>query len=157
MITLYIFCGIPASGKSTLSKQITKEHNAERISFDERNYMRHAEMIPPIIEALTNGKNVVADSVYHRVKQRTAVLDAVKDIPCRKILICMDTSLEECLQRNANRENRLPDFMVESFHQTFEQPTLSEGWDEIIIVKEDGSHEIIYEDYTQRHNGLGNT
>lgn len=148
MITLYVFCGIPASGKSTLSKQMAEEYNTERISFDERNYMRHAEMIPPIIEALTNSKNVVADSVYHRVKYRTAILDAVKDIPCRKILVCMDTSLEECLRRNANRENQLPDFMVESFHQTFETPTLSEGWDEIIYIKEDGSHETIHENYT---------
>lgn len=155
MITLYIFCGMPASGKSTLSKQMAEEYNAERISFDERNYMRHAEMIPPIIEALINGKNVIADSVYHRVKQRTAVLDAVKDILCHKILICMTTSLEECLRRNANRENRLPDFMVESFHQTFEQPTLSEGWDEIITVKEDGSHEIIHENNHKRTYGMG--
>lgn len=133
MITLYLFCGAPASGKSTLSKQIAEQHNAERISFDERHYMRHNEMISPIVEALTNGENVVADSVFAYVKQRKMILDAVKDIPCRKVLIHMTTPLDECLRRNANRKNHLPDFVVESFFQSIEPPTLDEGWDEIIL------------------------
>lgn len=133
MTTLYLFCGSPGSGKTTLSKQIAEQYNAERISFDERHYIRHTDMIPPIIEALIDGKNVVADSVFSHVKQRTAILDAVKDIPCRKVLVYMTTPLDECLRRNANRKNRLPDFVVESFYNSFEPPTLAEGWDEIII------------------------
>lgn len=134
MITLFLFCGTPGSGKTTLSKQMAEQHRAERISFDERNFMRHTDMIPPILEALTDGKNVVADSVFPQVEHRTAVLNAVKDIPCRKILVHIDTPLDECLRRNAHRENPLPDFVVESFHQLFEQPTLDEGWDEIIVI-----------------------
>ena len=133
MITLYLFCGAPASGKSTLSKQIAEQYNAERISFDERHYIRHNEMIQPIVDALTNGKSAVADSVFTYVKQRKIILDAVKDISCRKILVYMTTPLDECLRRNANRKNHLPDFVVESFFQTIEPPTLDEGWDEIIL------------------------
>lgn len=133
MTTLYLFCGSPGSGKTTISKQMAEQYNAERISFDERHYIRHTDMIPPIIEALIDGKNVVADSVFSHVKQRTAILDAVKDIPCRKVLVYMTTPLDECLRRNANRKNRLPDFVVESFYNSFEPPTLAEGWDEIII------------------------
>lgn len=133
MTTLYLFCGSPGSGKTTLSKQMAEQYNAERISFDERHYIRHTDMILPIVEALTDGKNVVADSVFSHVKQRTAILDAVKDIPCRKVLVYMTTPLDECLRRNANRKNRLPDFVVESFYNSFEPPTLAEGWDEIII------------------------
>lgn len=133
MITLYLFCGAPASGKSTLSRQMAEQYNAERISFDERHYMRHNEMIQPIVEALTNGKSVVADSVFTYVKQRKMIIDAVKDISCRKVLVYMTTPLDECLRRNANRKNHLPDFVVESFFQTIEPPTLDEGWDEIIL------------------------
>lgn len=132
MTTLYLFCGSPGSGKTTISKQMAEQYNAERISFDERHYIRHTDMILPIVEALTDGKNVIADSVFSHVKQRTAILDAVQDIQCKKVLVYMTTPLDECLRRNANRKNRLPDFVVESFYQTFEPPTLSEGWDEII-------------------------
>lgn len=131
---LYLFCGTPGSGKTTRSKQMAEQHNAERISFDERHCLRHIDMIPPILEALTNEKNVVADSVFTRVKQRTAILDAIKDFPCKKVLMVMSTPLDECLRRNANRNNRLPDFVVEAIHQSFEQPTLEEGWDEIIVI-----------------------
>ena len=132
MNNIFVFCGPPGSGKTTLSKQMAEEHQAERISFDERQCVWHSDMIRPIREALTDGKNVVADSVFSHVEQRTAILDAVKDIPCRKILVRMTTPLEECLRRNANRKNRLPDFVVESFYQSFEPPALDEGWDEII-------------------------
>lgn len=132
MTTLYLFCGSPGSGKTTISKQMAEQYNAERISFDERHYIRHTDMILPIVEALTDGKNVIADSVFSHVKQRTAILDAVQDIQCKKVLVYMTIPLDECLRRNANRKNRLPDFVVESFYQTFEPPTLSEGWDEII-------------------------
>lgn len=133
MITLFLFCGCPASGKTTLSKQMAEEYNAERISFDERRYIQHSDMIPPILEVLNSGKNVVADSVFTFTKQRTAILEAIKDIPCRKVLIHMTTPLDECLQRNANRKNPLPDFVVESFFRSMEKPTLDEGWDEIIF------------------------
>jgi tRNA uridine 5-carbamoylmethylation protein Kti12 len=53
----------------------------------------------------------------------------------------MDTSLEQCLYRNAHRENRLQDFIVESSYRSLQKPTLDEGWDEIIYVKEDGAYE----------------
>lgn len=132
MTTLYLFCGSPGSGKTTISKQMAEQYNAERISFDERHYIRHTDMILPIVEALTDGKNVIADSVFSHVKQRTAILDAVQDIQCKKVLVYMTTPLDECLRRNANRKNRLPDFVVESFYNSFEPPTLAEGWDEII-------------------------
>lgn len=131
MTTLFVFCGLPGSGKTTLSKQIAEQYHAERISFDERKCIRYSEMIPPILEALTDGKNVVADSVFETVKNRKEILEAAKDIPCGKILIYMNTPLEECLRRNASRENRLPDFVVESFHESFENPALEEGWDEV--------------------------
>lgn len=134
MTTLFLFCGCPASGKTTLSKRMAEEYSAERISFDERHCIRHSDMIPPILEALNSGKNVVADSVFAFTKHRTAILEAIKNIPCRKVIVYMTTPLDECLRRNANRKNRLPDFVVESFFRSMEKPTLDEGWDEIIII-----------------------
>lgn len=134
MPILYLLCGAPGSGKTTQSNQMAEQYNAELVSFDERHCLRQTDMIPPIVEALTDGKNVIADSVFTHANQRTTILDAVKDIPCRKILVYMDTPLDECLRRNANRKCRLPDFVVESFYQSFEKPSLSEGWDEIIVI-----------------------
>ena len=132
MLTLYVMCGVPGSGKSTLSKQMAEEHGLTRVSFDELRCHRQSEFIRPAVAALADGKDTIMDATNLRVSERKNILDAVKDIPCRKILVHMNTPLVECLYRNAHREARLPDHMVESMHRVQQPPTLSEGWDEII-------------------------
>ena len=112
MNTLIVFCGSAGSGKSTLSKKITEEYDAIRLSFDELGYFQHKELIPLIIQALQSNNNVVVDAVFSRISQRKLILDATKNIDCRRILIYMDTPLEECLCRNSQRPNALPEFMV---------------------------------------------
>lgn len=126
--------GPPGSGKTTLSKQIAEELNYERFSLDEMGYFSHSELIPHITETLKSGKSVVTDSVYTYSKWRKELLNAISDISCEKVCVVMNTPLDECLRRNAQRPNPLPDFVVESIYKSFEHPTLEEGWDEIIYI-----------------------
>lgn len=141
MKTLYVMCGIPGSGKSTLSKQIADKYNATRLSLDEMGYVRQFKLIPYIISGLENEESVVVDSLYTKLQWRTELLDAVKNIECKRILVYLNTSLDVCIQRNRGRETPLPDFVVEHQFERFEKPTHDEGWDEIIYVKEDGTYE----------------
>lgn len=134
MQTLYVMCGIPGSGKSTLSKQLAEEHGLTRFSFDEMKCYTTRQFLRPVVVALQEGKSVVMDSTHLRVNGRKVILDAVKDIPCRKVCVLMDTPFDECLRRNANREARVPDMMMESVHRSMQKPTLAEGWDEIKII-----------------------
>ena len=130
-------CGIPGSGKTTLSKQIADEYIAVRLSLDEMGYVRQFKLIPHIIEALENGESVVADSLYTKKQWRTEILEAVKGIECKRVLVCMNTPLDICILRNRGREKPLPDFVVEYQFEKYEKPTLDEGWDEIIYVDTD--------------------
>lgn len=134
MSNLIVFCGIPGSGKTTLSNEIAATYDMHRISMDERNYIEHSEMIEPILGCLFSEGNVVVDAVYHKKKQREQLIQSVNDIECKKILIYMTTPLDECVTRNRERPNPLPDFVVESISKTFQPPTLDEGWDEIITI-----------------------
>lgn len=134
---LYVFCGNAGSGKSTLSKKLAKEHNAIRISFDENGFLQHKELIYPTIELLQDKKNVVVDALFVRKTSRKMILDSVKNIDCKRILIFMNTSLEECIHRNTQRPNPLPEFMVRDIYNSIEPPTFDEGWDEIIVVNND--------------------
>lgn len=141
MINLYVMCGVPGSGKSTFSRKLAEERNLERFSFDEMKCIRLEELMRPAIEAIQNGKSAILDTTNLRANVRKKVLQAVGDIQCRKVVVYMDTSLEQCLYRNAHRETRLQDCIIESTYRSLQKPTLDEGWDEIIIVKEDGTHE----------------
>lgn len=136
MTILYVMCGIPGSGKTTASKQMEQEYGLERFSFDEMQCFRLEEFMRPAIEAMRNGKSVILDTTNLRVNVRVKVLKAVEDIPCRKIVVYMDTPLDECIRRNANRECRLQDFIIESTYRSLQRPTLDEGWDEIIYIKD---------------------
>lgn len=149
MNILYVMCGIPGSGKSTLSKKIASENDAVRFSLDEMGYVRQHKLIPHIVEALKNGESVVADSLYIKAQWRAELLEAVKDMDIKRVLLYMDVPLDVCIQRNRGREYPLHDFVVEHQFERFEPPALEEGWDEIIYVKEDGSYEKHLESHTQ--------
>ena len=137
---LFVLCGIPGSGKTTLSEQLAEQFNAKLYCYDDlpgchnpdKADAVHKQMWTSISDDLRNGYNVVCDDLHTKPVWRNDILSAV-DASCRKIIIVMTTSLDECLRRNANRKARLPDFLLRSLHETFQFPTLDEGWDEILI------------------------
>lgn len=132
---LLVFSGTPASGKTTLSKEIAAKQNMLRFSFDEEHCLQHKELAPLVVEALRNGRSVVVDAVYAERRHRTDLLSAVTDISCHKTLIYMATPIDECVRRNAQRINPLPEFMVIGMYNAFEPPNFDEGWDEIREVR----------------------
>lgn len=144
-MTLYVVCGIPASGKTTLAKTLAEQHNANVHSIDDisgswgtpdidgrfrRQWMEN------IKANLRNGKSVVCDSLALDSLSRKWILDQVSGFECKRILVVKVVPLEICLQRNARREARLPDFVLEQAARRLEPPTPDEGWDEIYISRE---------------------
>lgn len=140
---LYIFCGIPASGKTTMATQLAKEQDAKLYSYDVirrdlklSSFDDICSLIYQRIKTdLSNGLNVVYDAPNHRLKYRQNVINTISNIPCKKICVVLLTPFEECLKRNANREARLPDFVLYDLYNKFELPTLNEGWDDIWYFK----------------------
>lgn len=140
MSILYVFSGSPASGKTTHANELGKKLNSSVHHFDDiqganqkdTNDKAYEEFWRRIRADLLDGKDVIADGIHTSKFLRQKILNAMSDIDCKKVLIVMTTPLEECLRRNANRKPCLSDFCILAINAHKEDPTLDEGWDEII-------------------------
>lgn len=139
---LITLCGIPGSGKTTLSRKLADKFDAVLYCYDNlpnancpphHQRVRH-EMWADVARDLRNGLNVVLDDLHTTQKMRMDMLAALGDVDCKKIIVVMQTPYEVCLQRNATREARLPGCIIKSLHERFATPTLDEGWDAIETI-----------------------
>lgn len=136
---LLVLCGIPGSGKSTLSKQLAEEYNAILHCFDSlpgalspaTHIQVREQMWKDIATDLSNGHNVVCDDLNTQLNWREGLLNAISGIDCEKVIIVLATPLDECIKRNSNREFQLPDFVIRSINEKFEPPSTTEGWGRI--------------------------
>lgn len=138
--------GLPASGKSNLSKLYEENgcnvHSSDKIRlelFDNINYMGENDLVfetlhNRVIADLKDGNSVVYDACNTSYKKRMAFLRSISDIDCIKTCIILATSYEECIRRNALRERTVPLKIIEKMYHNIDIPFYSEGWD-IIEIK----------------------
>lgn len=145
MTIIYIISGIPGSGKTTLTRQLAEQYNATVHSYDALpganiNISMDGSVkqawLQEIREDLQSDKNVICDGLNLTVAERKELLAQFADIPCKKVLYVKIVPLETCLQRNREREARLPDFVVEQSAQRMEAPAKDECWDEIYVCRD---------------------
>lgn len=97
---LFFMVGLPASGKSTYAKELSKNYNAIILSSDEirkelcgdensqdKNNEVFIVLHRRIKEYLKSGKNVVYDATNVNSKRRKAFLDELKNISCKKLVL----------------------------------------------------------------------
>ena len=138
--------GLPASGKSTKAQEYAKAYNAIIFSSDAlRKELYGDESIQgdntklfntlhrQIKTHLKNGYSAIFDATNISYKKRMAFLSELKNIPCEKICVLMATPYEECLKRNAERERKVPENVIERMYRSIDVPWYYEGWDDIQI------------------------
>lgn len=149
MAKLWVMCGLPASGKSCRAKEIAEQNNAAVFSSDELrqelfNDVNHqednsklfTELHSRIKEHLKSGGNAVYDATNINYKKRMAFLQELKNIPCEKICVFMAVPYEECLRRNAERERKVPEYVIKRMYMNFHIPYWYEGWNDIQVVND---------------------
>ena len=150
MAKLIMLIGIPGSGKTTYSKDLSKEYNAKVISSDKvrQTYIGidESEVFPTVyrlcVEELDNGCNVILDATHITPKVRKRTFDALDQfgIIYEKVAVYIDTPVEECIRRVENRNKNpeelfLPLEVIESYGKNIIAPTKEEGFEEIYIIK----------------------
>ena len=147
MSKFIMLCGLPASGKTTLAKQLAKTENAVVLSSDdlrvemfgdvshqEDNNEIFEEMNERTNELLSKGQNVIYDATNLNRKRRKHLINYVIKAN-EKIVYYLNNSLTTILYRNSIRKERIvPNKIIERMYKTLQIPVKNEGWDDVIFT-----------------------
>lgn len=126
---LTLICGVGRAGKTTYSQQLNGV-----IHFDgmgNRLSLRYSR----INEIASRSKDIVIEGIYNTTEQRRKLLESYQGT-YRKC-IWLDTPKDVVIERMSQTQKH-----ISKSHFDFEPPTLDEGWDEIIVIREEdnGQH-----------------
>lgn len=145
MLTLMI--GYPGSGKSTFASVINDSIIISSDTIRKELYGDEAIQGDPskvfdilykkLDKELKSGTNVVLDATNICKKDRERAIKMAKNA-CRKVrAYVMDTPIAACVRRNDLRDRKVPDHVFDKMIKKYEEPTLSEGFDEIVKITPD--------------------
>jgi predicted kinase len=125
MAKMIIMRGLPASGKSTKAKEYVSQGNTVRINKDLMRTMLHFDKFSGYNEGLTReavrllarhfllgGKNVIIDDTNLNVGTLQSWVDLAKDVDAKIEHCDLDVSVDECLNRDAQRENKVGSHVI---------------------------------------------
>ena len=121
MPTLYIMCGLPFSGKTTLAKKIAEKTGAKLIAFDRIWAEKKGELIPDIDkvaewrfilsvaykrirETLSANRSVVYDDINVRKEHRAALQTIAKETQAAFVIVYLNTPMSEIKSREARNK-----------------------------------------------------
>ena len=148
---IIFMCGLPASGKTTFSKQFVIDHpNFIRIGADDvRKELYGSEdefgdgfeiykaILKKMKQCVENGQSFIYDAVNMKKSYRLDFLNEFRKWPkiseYKKILFQMMISNSKARERFLERKRNIPIESVEEYFnmKITEYPNTDEGWDEI--------------------------
>lgn len=124
MATLFITCGVPGAGKTTLARRLEKEHGAIRLTPDEwlrelfpeqvagetpRRGVLESLLWSLALRALENGCNVVLDYGLWGRNERDRCRTEARAVGARVVLFFLDPPREELVRRLERRNAEPPE------------------------------------------------
>ncbi len=148
MNKLYMMIGLPASGKSTIAKDIAEKENAVIIATDDLrqellndvnsqvdNNLIFKEAEKRLKQNIEKGKNVIFDATNINYKKRRDWLNRFNKYGVEKIGVLVATPYEECLERNKLRDRKVPEEVIKRMYFNFYIPQYYEGFDDIQLIQ----------------------
>ncbi|QGG48636.1 ATP-binding protein [Heliorestis convoluta] len=146
MAEFHMLCGIPGSGKSTLVNKLSgylvstdkiREFlwgNASILDKDQLVFHIAKDVVQYM---LARNEDVIFDATNLTRRNRRPFLKIAKNHQAKVTLHLVRTTLPTALQRNAQRQRKVPEAAIRSLHHSFQMPTLSEQIDRIVIYNEE--------------------
>lgn len=128
---IIVMVGFPGSGKSTIANSFDKNKYIV-ISGDEHKTSK--KMIKVSEKYIDDGYSIVYDSTNPSIDKRKEFIEVANkySLPIRAVV--MNTDMSEAMFRNNKRDKVIPKIVYYTFRKRFEEPTLDEGFKDIIIV-----------------------
>lgn len=146
-------CGYPASGKSTITKQLSDGPEVVVLNRDTEGGTI-ASLLPKLEKHLKDGTDVVLDNLFPTIESRKPFVELCKkyktDITCK----LMGTSIEDAqfnvvkraidilgefptpeVIKKAKHTNVFPPLVLFKYKKEFQKPTVEEGFSKVEIVK----------------------
>ena len=133
--TLFLFIGIPASGKSTFYHRVLEDRNLDYVSLD---VLRTRKREWTAFETSLNARrSVVVDNTNVTRVLRARYLAPAKAAGYRTVGLFFQSIVADCLARNEQREGkaRIPPRGVRGMSGRLELPSLDEGFDLLFFVR----------------------
>lgn len=151
MATLFVYIGLPGSGKSPHAKQVASftECHCVVVSSDgiraelwgneedQRNPAKVFElMFKRTVDLLKEDIDVIYDATNLVAKRRKALINQVsKAVPDTEFIAAFFAcTIEECKARQSQRARKVPDEVIDRMARQFEAPWYNEGWDKIYVI-----------------------
>lgn len=141
----HILCGLPGSGKSTLSKRlstfIVSPDNIRKFLWEDESVLHHDKLVFRIAKTiirymLSLNKNVVFDATNLSAKTRKRYINLAKQYKSIITVHWINCPLQTAIERNNNRSRKVPEAVIKSFYNRLQIPSISEGMDIIKIYDE---------------------
>jgi len=131
----HMMIGAPGSGKSTTASKLREMFDSIIVSTDQiRGDLYGDESIQgewrDIVEELKRrvrcakavGKNVIIDATHARAKSRRETIKFLEECGFERIVpVLVHPPLDTCLERNSNRDRKVPQRVVIQMWETIEQ------------------------------------
>lgn len=152
MILIHMLVGIPASGKTTFSKELAKELNIPIVSTDEirnQNPNVSEDKIWPLVynvcgRLLTNNQDFIFDAtnvtenVRNRFKEKINSFNVKYEIGAYYFDVNPVVCYKRAIERNKDPKERfMPPEVILSYGKKITMPTIEEGFKFVKVIKND--------------------
>ena len=146
--TLYVMIGPAGSGKSsfcvggTINAYIVSTDGIRWCLFGDESIQENPVVVfdqayKEVRACLKYGWDVIFDATNTTHASRKELLKRVADIPHKNVAVYMNTALNECKRRNAQRKRQVPDEVIDRQYEKMmrDAKSIPEMFDEVMIVE----------------------
>ncbi|NBP66995.1 MAG: HAD-IIIA family hydrolase [Bacteroidetes bacterium] len=130
---IIIMVGYPGSGKSSFV-ETQFSHDNQYVILHGDELKTTAKIIKLAKTYISKGKSVVIDATNASKDKRKLYIDLAQEHNIQIRCVHVNTSYEEALYRNNNRERPVPKIVYNVYKKHFQEPKLEEGFKDVYVV-----------------------